>query len=58
MPEDREEPWRISSYCGSGACVEVRTAPERVEVRDARAELTFSTRAWVSFVTELKAGRL
>lgn len=55
--------WRKSSYSGgsNGDCVEVGQGPsDLTPVRDSKdpqgPSLTFSTDAWTSFLTDVKAG--
>ena len=54
-------PYRRSSYCGSGACVEVAALPDGgVAVRDSKepdqAAHTFTREEWEAFVLGVKAG--
>lgn len=52
--------WRKSSYCGSGACVEVADTDGGVLMRDGKnpgqQPLAFSRDAWADFLDGIKAG--
>jgi hypothetical protein len=55
--------WKRSTYCGTGACLEMAATPEAVFVRDAKRPasdlvLGFSPAAWQSFIGSVKANRL
>jgi hypothetical protein len=47
--------WEKSSYCGTGACVEVRKSTMTVDVRGADGQtLSFSHKAWSQFLGMIK----
>jgi hypothetical protein len=51
--------WIKSTYCGSGACVEVALHPSSIFVRDAKQSanhdvLPFSKSAWRTFIEQVK----
>jgi Domain of unknown function (DUF397) len=52
--------WRKSSFCDSGACVEVAAIDEVIAVRDAKAPngtvLQFTRPEWRAFVDGVRAG--
>ncbi|MDR7321834.1 hypothetical protein J2S44_002084 [Catenuloplanes niger] len=54
--------WRKSTYCGSGACVEVATDSAHRYMRDAKKIdspiLAFSNAAWGSFIADVKNGEI
>jgi len=56
-------PWRKSSRCNHGECIEVASLGiQRVAVRDSKdnadgPKLVFAPAAWQSFVKDLKFGR-
>ncbi len=54
------EAWRKSSYCGTGACVEVAMAGEDIAVRDSKDAsspvLKFTIDEWKAFVAGVNAG--
>ncbi len=56
-------PWRKSSRCNHGECIEVASLGiQRVAVRDSKdnadgPKLVFAPAAWQSFVQDLKFGR-
>jgi len=51
--------WRRSSYCGSGACVEVARSSDGFLVRDAKDPespvLSFTAEEWSAFVAGVKS---
>jgi hypothetical protein len=53
--------WRRSSYCGTGACVELAEVAGTYLVRDGKDPngevLSFSAAEWADFVSAVKAGR-
>jgi hypothetical protein len=53
-----ETEFRTSSYCGGGACVEVKLGPDDVTVRatGVRLALPFTHAEWREFVAGVKAG--
>ena len=57
--DDGQGGFRVSSYSGGGACVEVRRAVGDVTVRDSKdptRELIFTVDEWAAFVRGVKAG--
>jgi predicted secreted Zn-dependent protease len=56
-----QTPWRRSSYCSHGACVEVALDGDLVLVRDSKESrpraLRFTREEWQSFVAGVKDGR-
>lgn len=55
--------WRVSSYSGgSGQCVEVAVAADRVGVRDSKARTAGHQRygrpAWDALLTAVKSGQM
>jgi hypothetical protein len=52
--------WRRSTFCASGACVEVAKADESYMVRDSKDPegpvLTFNQGEWDAFVAGVRAG--
>ncbi|WP_243722965.1 DUF397 domain-containing protein [Actinomadura sp. 7K507] len=54
-------PWRKSSRSGGGNCVEVTGARAAIAIRDSKApatgHLTFSVQVWLTFTTQVRAGR-
>lgn len=53
--------WRVSSFCGDGACVEVSAAAGRVAVRSSRPEqagvvLVFTADEWDAFLAGVVRG--
>ncbi len=61
--ELRSAPWRKSSRCNHGECIEVASLRiQRVAVRDSKdnadgPKLVFAPAEWQSFVREIKLGR-
>ena len=60
--DDSTLPFRASSWCGTGGCVEVASRPGgRVMVRDGkdrtREPLVFGNQEWAAFVSSVKAGK-
>lgn len=53
-------PWRISSFCGNGACVEVTKSDDTYLMRDSKdrdgAILRFTQEEWDAFVAGVNAG--
>ena len=53
-------PYRVSSFCSFGNCVEVGVSSDAVFVRDTkdpgRRALSFTDEEWVAFVAGVKAG--
>ncbi len=53
-------PWRKSTQCGTGACVEVTSKDDFFLMRDSKDPdgpvLVFSTMAWREFVADIRAG--
>ncbi|MBG0569244.1 DUF397 domain-containing protein [Actinoplanes aureus] len=53
-------PWRTSSHCSNGACVEVAVVGDSVAVRDSknpqRPGLMFTRVEWRDFVDGVKGG--
>jgi hypothetical protein len=53
-------PWRRSSACTSGTCVEVAGADDRILVRDGKkpdaTPLVFTRAEWAAFVAGVKQG--
>lgn len=54
--------WRNSTFSAAGNCVEARSMPSAVGVRDTkeagsqdRTELAFSAAAWRAFISRVKA---
>jgi hypothetical protein len=61
MTGQNDHEFRISSYCGSGACVEVAQRQDgSIAVRDskdrAHQELIYSRDEWIAFIRGAKAG--
>lgn len=61
LVNDSTLPFRASSWCNTGGCVEVASRPGgRVMVRDGkdrtRTPLVFGTQQWAGFVSAIKAG--
>jgi hypothetical protein len=58
--ELNEDGWFKSSFCGSGACVEVAIAGEAIRMRDGKAPsepfLAFSRDSWAAFVSGVRSG--
>ncbi|WP_234380754.1 DUF397 domain-containing protein [Streptomyces sp. CMB-StM0423] len=56
--------WRKSSYSAAngGDCIEVKTTPMAIPVRDSKdpegPQLTFTPAAWTAFLASVKAGEL
>ncbi|MFI5838677.1 DUF397 domain-containing protein [Catenuloplanes sp. NPDC051500] len=54
--------WRKSTFCGSGACVEIATDSAHRYMRDAKEInspiLAFSNTAWASFVSSVKSDQI
>ena len=52
--------WYKSSFCGSGACVEVAIARDVIRMRDGKApsdpSLAFSRDSWAAFVSGVRSG--
>lgn len=52
--------YRRSSYCGTNACVEIATTPDRAYMRDSKDTnspvLEFDASAWLGFLTAIRAG--
>lgn len=52
--------WRRSSFCGTGACVEVAKTNQNFLVRDSKDPnspvLTFTPDEWTAFVSGVTAG--
>jgi hypothetical protein len=58
---DHQLPWRKSSRCDAGSCVEVAITPAEVHVRnstDPETSLSFSRAEWSAFVSALARGEL
>lgn len=59
--EDTAPVWRSTRRCDTNACVEVAQLTHWVALRDSTFRdgpvLTFSSRAWASFLADLRAGR-
>lgn len=53
-------PWRKSSYCANGSCVEIAATDRGVMLRDSKdlskPPLSFDRAAWLDFVHSVKAG--
>lgn len=62
MTKHNTAAWRRSSFCGTGACVEIKPAADRQYMRDSKEEngeiLAFSHAAWGSFVSGIKNGNI
>lgn len=52
--------WRKSSFCATGACVEIATTDDEILVRDSKDSdgpiLRFTAEEWSAFVAGVTAG--
>ncbi|MGC9667168.1 DUF397 domain-containing protein [Planosporangium sp. 12N6] len=59
-PNSQTGAWRRSSFCGSGACIEVARVDEAYLLRDSKDPegpvLTFTEAEWEAFVAGVRAG--
>lgn len=62
MTKHNTAAWRRSTFCGTGACVEVSTTADRQLMRDAKEQdgaiLAFSHAAWGTFVSGVRNGNI
>jgi hypothetical protein len=59
-PNSPSHAWRRSTFCGSGACIEVAKVDESYLLRDSKDPegpvLTFTPAEWDAFVAGVQAG--
>lgn len=62
MEEIDTQGWRRSTWCSTGACVEMKEESDGILVRDSKkpegGNLVISRPDWMAFITAIRAGEL